>query len=550
MESNGRSKQPQNHPLHMASIRRRFPASATGNSPSALDAFRKIRKIDLYRKVPRDLTEGSVTGGLITLAAVLFLLFLTVAELRAVVAVRTETDIVVDKSEDGLLRVNLNVTLLGLACQFVHVESKNALGVRREVDDLTLHKFALDQTSTWAGSATKKEDASANHTYQGTPVDHYGNTRHAIELNAQSFQQALDDYEALLVDFHSPRCIHCVRFAPIYEHAADLVKQRAPKRRDSHKKHAVALATVDCIENFELCRAQHIQAYPTVLVFRTLPGTKRQAAAAAVNSAASQNTEDMDKYWSLKSRQEHRFEMYHGAREAEPLAQFAVKVLEEVIESDETLGKDAFTRVGDGSDVNDDGLQDSVVHTPGCRIEGFLDVRRVPGSIVIRPFSSDAGHELDTGLINVDHRVDHLSFGLKAFQGTDDGAYSHANERPVVVKKEAAKDFFAFRGKQPGETHVHNIKVVSRTLLFLSGRQQQAFEYSIASDSYTPADKIPFVAFQYDLSPLQVRVQEVQRGWIEGITGVLALIGGVFSSSFIIEGVLSAIAAWLSVKDS
>jgi len=92
--------------------------------------------------------------------------------------------------------------------------------------------------------------------------------RHAIELNGKTFQKALDDYEALIVDFHSPRCIHCVRFAPIFEHAADLVQQRAPKRRDSHRKHAVALATVDCIENFELCRAQHIQAYPTVLVFR------------------------------------------------------------------------------------------------------------------------------------------------------------------------------------------------------------------------------------------------------------------------------------------
>ena len=84
--------------------------------------------------------------------------------------------------------------------------------------------------------------------------------------------------------------------------------------------------------------------------------------------------------------------MYHGVREAEPVAQFAVKVLEvgfcfkpqtyinrlffylkkmqEVITADETLGKEAFSRVGAGSDLEADGTQESIVHTPGCRIEG------------------------------------------------------------------------------------------------------------------------------------------------------------------------------------
>jgi len=510
-----------------------------------MDALRRFKKLDIYRKVPRDLTEGSVTGGCVTFVAVLFLIFLTVAELRTMLHVNQETSIVVDKSEDQLLRVNLNVTLLGLACQFVHVEAKNVLGVQREVDDLTLHKFALDQASTWVGSATRKEQA-VNHSYAGTNLDHYGNARHAIELNAKMFQTALDDYEALVVDFHSPRCIHCVRFAPIYEHAADLVKQRAPKRRDSHKKHAVALATVDCVENFDLCRAQHIQAYPTVLVFRTVPGTKRDPALTA------QGLQDMDKYWSLESRKQHRFEMYQGPREAETLAQFTLKVLDEVISTDEELGKDAFTRVGAGSDVNEDGSQDSVVHTPGCRIEGYLDVRRVPGSITIRPYS-EAGHEMDTGLISVDHRIDHLSFGPRAFDDaaiTDEGPYSGvANARPVMLNaNEKADAFFGFRGKTPGEVHVHNLKVVARTLVPLSGKPATSFEYSIASDSYAPKDKIPFVVFDYDLSPLQVRVTETRRGWVEGVTAVLALVGGVFSSSFIIEGIVSTLASWFSVK--
>ena len=148
----------------MSGLRQRAAGAASSSSSSGGDVlFRRFKKLDIYRKVPRDLTEGSVSGGCVSLVAVFFLVFLALAELRANLQVKTETDIIVDKSEDLLLRFNLNVTLLGLACQFVHVEARNVLGVNREVDDLTLHKFALDQTSTWIGSATKKEDA-VNHT--------------------------------------------------------------------------------------------------------------------------------------------------------------------------------------------------------------------------------------------------------------------------------------------------------------------------------------------------------------------------------------------------
>lgn len=491
------------------------PLGSVGDS---LNPARQLRKIDMYRKVPRDLTEGSAVGGLVSAVAVVALLVITFLELRAVTQTRRDTEVVVDRGENELFRINLNVTLPGLSCEFASVNVRNSLGARRDdVADSTLHKFSLDAKSTYVGSATKLEDPVQEHTYGGTNVDHYGNARHALELDPSTFETALLDYEVLLVDFHSPRCIHCVKFAPIFEHAADLVQQRAPPRRDQRKKKSVALATVDCVQHLELCRAQKIQAYPTVLVFRT----------------PSKNPLDV-------KQEEQQYEAYLGAREAEAISAFALKVLNDVLTADPALGKDAFSR---GTDSTGDGRPESVVFkSKGCRIEGFLDVRRVPGTVVIRPHSRDQGHEFDTGLIDMGHKIEHLSFGRHGSAvpaESDDGPYSRRAGRPAVVRPGADDPAGWFRGKEPSFAHVHSVKVVSRTEVPLAGDPITAFQYSVASDQFKAGDNVPFVEIDYDLSPLEIRVVERKRGVIEGVVGVLAVVGGVYSASFIVEAALS-----------
>ena len=67
---------------------------------------------------------------------------------------------------------------------------------------------------------------------------------------------------------YAPWCSHCQRLAPIYEHAADLV--RSELRRGKRARLASALATVDCTvdSNKDLCKEQHVQAFPTIRVYR------------------------------------------------------------------------------------------------------------------------------------------------------------------------------------------------------------------------------------------------------------------------------------------
>ena len=84
----------------------------------------------------------------------------------------------------------------------------------------------------------------------------------------------------------------------------------------------IALATVDCTQdvNSQLCQREHIQAFPTVRIFRE--GTDRKNGL---------------------------HETYHGDRSAEEIANFATKVLTEV------QNKQAALPSGHGLDQDGDG---------------------------------------------------------------------------------------------------------------------------------------------------------------------------------------------------
>mmetsp|Transcript_22402 Transcript_22402/g.28644 ORF Transcript_22402/g.28644 Transcript_22402/m.28644 type:complete len:494 (+) Transcript_22402:161-1642(+) len=471
-----------------------------------------LRAFDMYRKVPKDLTESSLIGGALSIFAYGLLTILFFWEMRVFFSVNYKTAIEVDHSEDGIFQVNFNITLPGLSCEFAAVDLQNVIGKRRsDLKDRTVHKFSLD--GTWQGHATERIH-DTEHVYEGTNKDHYGNKRHAIELTAETFRQGIDEYEVMLVDFHAPWCSHCQHLAPIFEHAAEMVKERAPQEIDAHHKHSVMLATVDCTEkkNIPLCREKHIQAYPTMLVFR-----------------------------KSKNRNIQRFgmeihESYNGKRNAEAIADFTMKVWKEVIADDKEL------QMGAGTDSTGDGKAESVVRTRGCRIEGFLMAQRVPGKIIIHPYSK--GHSLNSSFISTDHEIHHLSFGnrrtseMRAITGINriDGAYAEPIGKPVILAEGEDKVGFLSPG---GYTHEHYIKVVSTTLKPRRGKPLHAYEYTINSNMFESHTGVPQIVISFDLSPLKVVVTEETKPWIEGIVSMLAILGGVFSASIIFEGILS-----------
>ena len=76
-----------------------------------------------------------------------------------------------------------------------------------------------------------------------------------LELNADNFQQAINEHANLIIDFWAPWCAPCRAFAPIFEAASE-------KRAD------LIFAKVNTEEQQEIAAAFAIRSIPTLMVFR------------------------------------------------------------------------------------------------------------------------------------------------------------------------------------------------------------------------------------------------------------------------------------------
>ena len=76
-----------------------------------------------------------------------------------------------------------------------------------------------------------------------------------LELNADNFQQAINENANLVIDFWAPWCAPCRGFAPTFEAASE--------------KHAdITFAKVNTEEQQEIAGAFNIRSIPTLMVFR------------------------------------------------------------------------------------------------------------------------------------------------------------------------------------------------------------------------------------------------------------------------------------------
>lgn len=94
-----------------------------------------FRRLDIYRKVPKDLTQPTYTGAIISICCCFFILFLFLSELAGFIATELINELYVDdpdKNSGGKLEVNLNVSLLHLECEVVGLDIQDEMG-RHEV---------------------------------------------------------------------------------------------------------------------------------------------------------------------------------------------------------------------------------------------------------------------------------------------------------------------------------------------------------------------------------------------------------------------------------
>ncbi|KAM7492681.1 hypothetical protein LguiA_035602 [Lonicera macranthoides] len=452
----------------------------------------KIKSVDFYRKIPRDLTEASLSGAGLSIIAAFSMMLLFGMELNNYLTVSTSSSVVIDKSSDWeFLRIVFNISFPALSCEFATVDVNNILGTNRLNITKTIRKYSIDPDLKSTGSEFQSAPIPKVIKHDDKIDEERGEG--AVILNARNFDRIAHHHQILAINFYAPWCHWSSRLKPSWERTAKFMRARYDPEKDGR----ILLGKVDCTEEAELCRSHHIQGYPSIRIFRK----------------GSNVRVDNGQF-------EH--ESYYGDRDTVSL----VKTMENLI---------APIALENKSNHMTDDPKIPAPLTGGCRIEGFVRIKKVPGNLV---FSARSGaHSFDASQMNISHVISHLSFGKKLSPGLISDIQK---VQPYIGES---------NDKLNGQTYInrwdenvtieHYLQVVKTEVMTRSRKLVEEYEYT-AHSSLVESHTIPAAKFHFELSPMQVIVTENPKSFSHFITNVCAIIGGVFTVAGIVDSILQS----------
>ncbi|XP_074564597.1 protein disulfide isomerase-like 5-4 isoform X2 [Curcuma longa] len=458
----------------------------------------KLKSVDFYRKIPRDLTEASVSGAGLSIIAAFSIMFLFGMELNNYLTVSTSTSVIVDRSSDGeFLRIDFNISFPALSCEFASVDVSDVLGTNRLNITKTVRKFSIDPNLVSTGSEFHSGPIPIINKH-GDDIEE--DSEGSDSLTSENFEKYSHRYSILVVNFFAPWCYWSNRLKPSWERAAKVMKERYDPDMDGR----ILLGKVDCTQAMDLCRRHHIQGYPSIRIFRKGSDVK-------------------DSYGH------HEHESYYGERDTDSL----VAAMETIVAA---IPRDSHVLA----------LEDKSNHskrpaplTSGCRIEGFVRVKKVPGNLV---FSAHSGaHSFDPSQINVSHVVSQFSFGKKL------------STRMMSEVKRLTPYLGASHDRLMGQSYIthrdhahdnvtieHYLQVVKTEIVSRRSSQEnkllEEYEYT-AHSSLVHSLYIPVAKFHFEPSPMQVLVTEVPKSFSHFITNICAIVGGIFTVAGILDSI-------------
>ncbi|XP_015981924.1 endoplasmic reticulum-Golgi intermediate compartment protein 3 isoform X1 [Rousettus aegyptiacus] len=174
----------------------------------------------------------------------------------------------------------------------------------------------------------------------------------------------------------------------------------------------------------------------------------------------------------------------------------------------------------------------------GCQVYGFLEVNKVAGNFHFAPGKSFQQshvhvhaveiHDLQSfGLdnINMTHYIRHLSFG------EDYPGIVNPLDRTNVTAPQASMMFQYF------------VKVVPTVYMKLDGEVLRTNQFSVTrhekvANGLLGDQGLPGVFVLYELSPMMVKLTEKHRSFTHFLTGVCAIIGGMFTVAGLIDSLI------------
>jgi len=483
----------------------------------------------MYRKVPVDLLEGTKKGSFFSFAALIAMITLFTMETKAFLKIENVTELSLDKNKDKKIRVNFNITMMDLACEYAAVDVVSVLGTEQNVTHNVV-KHAIDAAGVkqrFLGRNRNQRDIIMyDESIEETIEELHEDGEDALPLDEDLLEEVLEDHEFVFVDFFASWCSHCRKLAPTWETLAELMNAAAIHALGDNHTYSdeeyeealrlqvpVKIVKVDCVENKDLCMKQNIRSYPTLRLF--IEG-------------------------------EPHSPDYRGDRIIHSFTDFLAGAEEEVIKEkgsidwiDSIAKKMHSTRSGE-KHADEEGHESirrqSISNSwkeeehPGCQLSGYLMVDRVPGNFHIQARSKS--HDLVPSKTNVSHEVHELSFGEPYIRRVlkNDPDRKALSTLPIDIDNKLwPMDNYAYVIHDLHQAHHHYLKITSTNFDY-KGRELRI--YQILEQTQTvmyEEDVTPEAKFQYDLSPISMLYTTSSRHWYDYLTSVMAIIGGSFT---------------------
>lgn len=463
-----------------------------------------LQNVHLYPKVPRDLTDGTRLGGLLSLACAGMMAYLLITNIMSYLDMTTTTDVVLDDTGDVHMRLFFNVTMERLPCQFASVDLFDVMGTSLTNVTADITKFRVAPDAGHRAEFFVDLPHAVKHEKIDVDEEEVWRTLEKMDqmpqLNSSNFDKFVNHFDLVLVAFGAPWCPWSQRLEPIWLKTYEQLKQEPTTYAQAR------VAKVDCTaQNAQsLCQMQHIHAFPTIRVYR--------------------------------HKVMHSHENYLGDRDSKAFLEFIKDSLPHK-RNPLPEGKMSTQQVAGQT------VQAASAQGEGCLLTGSVRISRVPGNLRISAQSKD--HSFNTRVMNVSHHVDKLIFS----------SMRETSRMKGVMPLEQRSGLLAssYGMHQELATLKHYLKVVPFQYVFLDGERQHTYLYKAnyneykprklewyegKADAYVDTDLVPNAAFHYDISPVMVVVQEETQSLSSFVTKICAVIGGIYTVVGLLDNVV------------
>lgn len=169
-------------------------------------SLRWAGRLDMYRKIPVDLMEGTRRGSTLSLVAAGTMILLFLLETHKFFSKGLQTDLALDTSDESRVRLNFNITMMDLSCEFAVVDVVSVLGTEQNVSQHVTkwHVDAAGVRQRYQGRNKQQKDIDLfDSSVTRTLEELHENGEDAISLDEETLQYARNTQEYLFVDFYA-----------------------------------------------------------------------------------------------------------------------------------------------------------------------------------------------------------------------------------------------------------------------------------------------------------------------------------------------------------